>query len=178
MKKTAFIFILTLAGAMAWGQDNEAMSQQAAMQKLKWLVGEWEGKSEVNVDGQQQITFVKESITPMLNGTIFTISAQGTAPDSASKELTLVYNSFGVISYNAADKKYHWRTWRNPGDKYDETTFKVTDSTFEYITKESGGFMRYRAHLNSADQWVETGEYSHDKETWGLFITMKLNRLK
>jgi hypothetical protein len=177
MKRTAllligiFYFITT-----SLSQETKAQTQQFAMEQLKWLVGRWTGKSEVTVEGHRQVTYVQEIITPMLNGTIFTVSARGTATDSATNKMTLVYNSFGVVSYNVKEKQYRWRTWRNPGDSYDEATFKVNENSFEYIANENGGYMRYKANLNEQGQWVETGEFSKDKIVWGLFITMTLNK--
>lgn len=179
MKKTAlllisiFYFIIT-----SFSQETKTQTQQFAMEQLKWLVGKWTGKSEVTVGGHTQITYVQEIITPMLNGTIFTVSARGTATDSATNKITLVYNSFGVVSYNVKEKQYRWRTWRNPGDSYDESTFRVDENSFEYIANENGGFMRYKANLNEQGQWLETGEFSKDKQIWGMFITMTLNKRK
>jgi len=177
MIKTALLltFLLCFAGA-SYSQETKEQTQQDAMEQLKWLTGRWTGKSEVTVEGHTQVTYVQEIITPMLDGTIFTISARGTALDSATNKMTLVYNSFSVVSYNVKEKQYHWRTWRNPGDSYDDETIKVVDNTFEYITNENGGFVRYKASLNDQGQWIETGEFSKDKQTWGLFIKMTLNK--
>lgn len=176
MKKTAFLlFNLIVLITFSFAQDTKVQTQQAAMQQLRWLVGRWTGTSEVNVDSNKQVTYVQEIITPMLNGTIFTVSARGAAVDSANK-MSLVYNSFGVISYNVKEKQYHWRTWRNPGDSYDDAVVKVDDNSFEYISNENGGYIRYKATLNENGQWTESGEYSKDKETWGLFINMLLNK--
>jgi hypothetical protein len=177
MKKTAlllislFFFVLT-----CFSQETKAQTQQTAMDQLKWLVGRWTGKSEVTVEGHTIVTYVQEIIAPMLDGTIYTVSARGTSMDSATGKIKPVYSSFGVISYNVKEKQYRWRTWRNPGDSYDEATFKVGDNSFEYISNENNGYMRYKANLNEQGQWVETGEFSKDKQTWGLFINMTLNR--
>lgn len=177
MKKGALLLLgLIVFVTASFAQETKAQTQQAAMQQLRWLVGRWSGTSEVNVDSNRQVTYVQEIITPMLNGTIFTVSARGTALDSATNKMTLVYSSFGVVSYNVKDKQYRWRTWRNPGDSYDEMNFKVGENSFEFIANENGGYMRYKASLNENGQWIETGEYSKDKQTWGLFINMTLNK--
>jgi hypothetical protein len=177
MKKGALLlFCFFVFGAAVFAQDTKAQPQQSAMQQLKWLIGRWTGKSEVNVDGKKQVTLIQQIITPMLNGAIYTVSARGTATDSATNKTALVYNAFGVISYNVKDKQYRWRTWRNPGDSYDEANIKVGENSFEFIASENGGFIRYKASLNEKGQWIETGEYSKDKQTWGLYITMTLNK--
>jgi len=177
MKKTALLLLhLLLVITATFSQETKTQTQQAAMQQLRWLIGRWTGKSEVTVPGNRQLTNVQEIITPMLNGTIFTVAARGTAIDSVTNKMTLVYNSFGVISYNIKDKQYHWRTWRNPDDSYDEAIIKVGENSFEYITNENNGSMRYIATLNDNGQWVETGELSKDKQSWGQFATMTLNK--
>lgn len=156
------------------GQGTKAETQQDAMQHLRWLTGTWRGTSELIVAGKKQITYIQETIKPVLDGTIFTVSAIGKAADTSTQKLTLVYNSFGVISYDVQNRQYRWKTWRNPGNTYDENTFKVGDHSFEYIAGENGGYMRYKATLNEQSQWIETGEFSKDNATWRLFITMKL----
>ena len=177
MKKTALLLIsLFYFITASFSQETKAQTQQAAMEQLKWLIGKWSGKSEVTVEGHTDVTYVQEIINPMLDGTIYTVAAQGSAIDSAKDKMKPVYNSFGVISYNTKEKQYRWRTWRNPGDSYDEATFKVGDKSFEYISNENGGYMRYKANLNEQGQWVETGEFSKDKQTWGLFIRMTLTK--
>ncbi len=176
MKKTALLLIAFLYFLGSSAQETKTQTQQAAMQQLRWLIGRWTGTSEVIVEDNKYQTYVQEIITPMLNGTIYTVSARGTAKDSITNKMALVYNSFGVISYNVKDKQYRWRTWRNPGDSYDEATFKVGDNSFEYLSNENGGFVRYKANLNEKGQWVETGEYTKDKQTWSLFINMTLNK--
>jgi hypothetical protein len=177
MKRTALLLISFFVFITAsFSQETKAQTQQAAMQQLKWLAGRWTGKSELSVEGHTIVTYVQEIIAPMLDGTIFTVSARGSSMDSATGKIRPVYNSFGVISYNVKEKQYRWRTWRNPGDSYDEATFKVDENSFEYIASENGGYMRYRAKLNEQGQWIETGEFSKDKQTWGLFITMTLNK--
>ena len=178
MKKAGLLLLSLLVFSIAaFSQETaKAQTQQTAMQRLRWLIGRWSGTSEVNVENNRQVTYVQQIITPMLNGTIFTVSARGTALDSATNKMALVYNSFGVISYNVKEKQYRWRTWRNPGDSYDEAAINIADSSYEYIANENDGFMRYKSRLNEKGQWVETGEYSKDKQTWGLFINMTLNK--
>jgi hypothetical protein len=179
MKKAALLLISIFYFITASiSQETKAQTQQAAMQQLKWLVGRWTGRSELSVEGHTIVTYVQEIITPMLDETIYTVSARGSSIDSTTGKIKAVYNSFGVISYNIKEKQYRWRTWRNPGDSYDEAAFKVGENLFEYISNENGGYMRYKANLNEQGQWVETGEFSKDKQTWGLFIKMTLNKRK
>src|SRR5689334_5951105 len=130
MKKTALLLIGLLYFIYpSFSQETKAQTQQMAMQQLKWLIGRWTGRSELTVEGQTIVTYVQEIITPMLDETIFTVSARGTSIDSATNKMKLVYNSFGVVSYNVKEKQYRWRTWRNPGDTYDEESFKVGENS-------------------------------------------------
>lgn len=177
MKITALLLMsLLYCITLSFSQETKVQTQQSAMQQLKWLVGRWTGKSELTVDGHTQVTYVQEIITPMLNGTIYTVSARGTTTDSVTNKTTLVYNSYGIISYNVKDKQYRWRTWRNPGDSYDENAIKVDEDSFDYISNENSGAVRYKANLNDKGQWEETGEVAKDKQNWTVFITMTLNK--
>jgi len=177
MKMTALLLISVFSFInSAFSQETKEQTQLAAIQELKWLSGRWTGKSVLTVEGDTIVTYIQEIIAPMLNGTIYTVSARGSSMDSATGKMKTVYNSFGVISYNVKDKQYRWRTWRNPGDSYDEATFKVGENSFEYIANDNGGYKRYKANLNEQGEWVETGEFSKDKLTWGLYIKMTLSK--
>ena len=177
MKKGAlWLLSLIVFIATTYAQETKVQTQQASMQQLRWLIGRWSGTSEITVDSSKQTTYIQEMITPMLNNTIFTVSARGTAFDSVTNKMTLVYNSFGVISYNVKEKQFHWRTWRYPGVDYDDAIIKVDSNAFEYITNENGGYIRYKASLNENGQWIETGESSKDKQSWDLFVSMILTK--
>ncbi len=176
MKKPALLIPALLFTITCLCQETRAETQQNAMQKLHWLAGIWKGKSELNAGGKRQTTNIQEIIKPALDGTIYTVLAKGTAMDSATQKQVVVYNSFGVVSYDEKSRQYRWKTWRNPGEAYDENAFKVGDNSFEYVASENGGSMRYKANLDETGQWIETGEYSKDNATWAVFITMKLTR--
>src|SRR4051794_40367240 len=99
MKKTALLLISIFYFITAsFSQETKAQTQQAAMQQLKWLVGRWTGRSELSVEGHTIVTYVQEIITPMLDETIYTVSARGSSMDSTTGKIKPVYNSFGVIS--------------------------------------------------------------------------------
>lgn len=156
------------------GAQKGNLEQKEAIAKLRWLVGNWSGYSTVTVDGEKRITNIRESIQPGLDGTILMINVWATDKDSNSNRQSLAYTSFSVISYNKKEDKYRWTTWRNSGNDYDEHSFKVGDQSFEYTSDENGGKTRYKAHLGSKGEFLETGEYSKNGDEWGQFITMTL----
>ncbi len=150
--------------------------QQEAMQKLRWMIGNWAGSSIVNIGDQKQLTNIRESIQSGLDGTILTINVIATDKDSNTRRQLLAYTSFSVISYDLKNKSYRWTSWRNSEKYYDEYSFSVDNNSFEYISNENGGKVRYKAKLGSDGEFLETGEYSKDGSSWGEFITMKLRK--
>lgn len=180
MKKGLLFLLLSSAILQVSAQDitieTKQEKQQNAIDQLQWLIGKWSGQSEVDVEGIHHTTFITETITPALDGTILTISARGTEADSLTKKMTVVYTSYSVISYDEKSKKYRWSTWRNPGNSYDSYDFKVGSNSYEYIADERGGKMRYTAQLNDKKEWTSTGDYSKDGLSWGKFITMILRK--
>ncbi len=151
--------------------------QIEAIEKLHWMTGSWSGTSLVNADNQQNLTNIRETVQPALDGTILLINVWATDKDTNTNRQSLAYTAFSVISYDLKNKKYKWTTWRNSGNAYDQHDFKVGDNSFEYTTDENGGKTRYRASFSNGE-FFETGEFSKNGDNWTQFITMKLQKRK
>ncbi len=154
------------------------MEQKEAIQKLRWMLGNWTGASVITVDNQKRVTHIKELVQPSLNGNILLITVRATDADSTTKKQSLAYTSFSVISYDVNNKKYRWTSWRTNGRDYEEQPFMVGVHSFEYITREDGKPVRYKAAFGSKGEFVETGEYQKKGSSWEEFITMKLIKNK
>lgn len=176
MKWSIFVFTLFFTTATLAQKGNT--EQKEAMQKLKWMIGNWTGKSFVNIDDEKHITYIRETVQSALDGTILLINVRATDADSINHKQSLAYTSFSVVSFNVADKKYRWTSWRTNGRDYEEEPFIAGDNSFEYTTKENGKDVRYKANLSSHGEFLETGEFKVNDTSWQQFIAMKLIKTK
>src|SRR5579875_3390443 len=147
MKGLLFVFTLISASATLAQKGNS--EQIEAMQKLRWMIGSWSGKSFINMDDEKRVTHIRETVQSSLDGTILLINVRATDADSISHKQSLAYTSFSVVSYDVANKRYRWTSWRTNGRDYEEEPFIVGDNSFEYSTKENGKAVRYKANLSS-----------------------------
>ena len=177
MKKLLIIAGSLFISILTFAQPTEKV-QKGAMQKLNWLIGEWAGTSEVNMGGKKSSVFVKETVRPNLDSTIFIINGQGTQKDSVTNTQRIVHDAFAVVSYDEKQNKFRWNAWRIPGGTYGELEIKLGNNSFEWMTQVKGGQTRYKATLNEKGQWIEIGEFSRDGVKWFKYITMVLDRVK
>ena len=177
MRYITMIVITLFYSSMLIAQRGNA-EQKAAIDKLRWMTGSWAGTSTVKTDSIMQVTNIRETIVSALDGTILQITVRATDKDTNTNRQSLAYTAFSVISYDLKDKKYVWTSWRNTENDYDQHSFTVGDNSFEYISKENGGQVRYKASSGSNGEFLETGEYSKNGSDWGQFITMKLLKVQ
>ena len=173
MKKGFTLMISFCVSVCVFAQPGNK-EQKDAINKLKWMTGTWTGTSTVSVDDQTQVTNIREIVQPALDGTILQITVRATDKDTTTRRQSLAYTSFSVISYDLKNKKYRWTTWRNNGNDYDQINFTVGNQSFEYISNENGGQVRYKAAPGSKGEFLETGEFSKNGTDWGKFISMQL----
>ncbi len=102
------------------------------------------------------------------------INVWATDKDTNTNRQSLAYTAFSVISYDVKTINTAGIRGETVVMLYDEHPFKVGDQSFEYVSDENGGQVRYKASLGSKGEFLETGEYSEDGTAWGEFITMKL----
>ncbi len=176
MKWAFFVFTL-ISAPVAFAQKGNK-EQKEAIQKLRWMIGNWTGKSFVNMDDEKRVTHIRETVQSSLDGTILLINVRATDADSISHKQSLAYTSFSVVSYDITNKKYRWTSWRTNGRDYEEEPFMAGDNSFEYTTKENGKGVRYKANLSSNGEFLETGEYQINNTSWQEFINMKLTKTK
>ena len=162
---------------MSFAQKGNS-EQKEAMQKLRWMIGSWAGKSFANIDNEKRVTYIRETVQSSLDNTILLINVRATDANSLSQKQSLAYTSFSVVSYDIAGKKYRWTSWRTNGRDYEEEPFIAGDNSFEYATKENGKGVRYKASLSNKGEFLETGEYQINNTSWQEFITMKLIKTK
>ncbi|MCE2997007.1 MAG: hypothetical protein ACK5RG_03085 [Cyclobacteriaceae bacterium] len=174
--KMLMIFFLAINCGIVSGQTPEK-TQKESIKKLSWLLGEWSGTGVVNMGGKKNIIlYLRESVRPSLDSTIYIINGQGFERDSLTKKDVMVHDAFAVVSFDERQNRFRWNAWRIPGGTYGDLAITLGDKSFEWSTNVQGGQTRYKARLNEKGQWIEVGEFSKDGIKWFEFITLTLDK--
>ncbi len=175
MKTISLLFLLIFLASIGYSQSPEII-QQNAMKKMEWLVGEWKGTAWTQMGPQNRDTVeMHESIVLELNGTILKIKGTGYHFNKEGNK-EVAHDAFAVVSYDVANQKYRWQSWRVPGGYFTEHEPEVGENSFSWIMETPQGKMKYKLQLNNKGQWHETGHFSRDGENWFPFFEMVLNK--
>ncbi|MBL8557369.1 MAG: hypothetical protein JNM47_01500 [Hyphomonadaceae bacterium] len=71
-------------------------TQQAAMARLSWMVGDWEGTGWIDMPGGRQTFRQVERIEMRLSGSVMVIEGRSYAGTPEA----LMFNALGVVSYD------------------------------------------------------------------------------
>jgi hypothetical protein len=161
-------------------QPPAVKAQLAAMKKLDWLVGEWQGAGWIEFGPGNRHTFRQsETIRRQAGGLALVVEGLGKGVMAGGKEEAVIHNAFAVISYNDKTQQYRWFAMRAADGKAIDIVPQVNDNGYIWAFEdERAGNIRFTATLNAKGQWVETGEGSRDGKTWTKFFEMTLDRVK
>lgn len=141
------------------------------MQKLDFLVGQWEGSGWSGMPGGGREMFTQtEDIQWKLDQTIITI--EGVGKQAGEK----IHHAFAVISYNAADQNYSFQSYTFDGRGGNFRAELENDSTFVWFIPVQGREIRYTLQILGDDTWHEVGETKNGEE-WIQFFEMNLDRV-
>jgi len=146
---------------------------RAAMDKIRFLEGNWKGSGWIRMGPQKHEFIQTESVTAHANGTVLTIDGLGR--DAANPEVP-VHQAFAVISYDQKAGKYLMRAFRADGNQVDADFAVNPDGSITWgFVHPMAGNIRY--HIRYEDnKWRENGETSRDGKTWMPFLEMTLER--
>ncbi len=157
-----------------------APTVKAAMAKLQWLVGEWEGEGwRAGSDGETETFTVRETIEPKLGGLILLIEGRGWSEGDDGARID-AHHAIGVFSYDAYGRRYHFDAFVKEG-RQTRTTPAVAENSFTWSHPAGpGAEMRYVAQLTDDGAWdgawLETGSYCRDDDCRQT-MEMRLTRI-
>jgi hypothetical protein len=162
------------AAAQAAPGDGGA-GARAAMDRLAFLVGEWEGDASMQRGpGTPERYRQAETVTREAGGTVLAIRGVGSRLLAGAEPAAVVHDAFAVITWDGA--RYRMRSHLADGRSGEfEVTLRENGLTWE-SPGPGGGRIRYLMDLTPAGEWVETGAWSADGATWRQFLEMKLRR--
>lgn len=143
--------------------DSEA---KAAISKLAFMTGQWEGEGwMMTPDGQKHPFSQTEDIAFKLDSTAILIEGHGKTGN------TVVHDALAVLTYNKDDKSYTLRSYLANGQQGDFKAELDNEKLTWYPTES----MRYVILLNEKGQWQEKGEFNRGND-WFQFFEMTLDR--
>jgi hypothetical protein len=150
---TSLLFFAPMQASAQGRPDSAALlaAQREAMQPLQAMNGVWRGTATlVEPNGEKRTITQTERIGPLLDGTLKVIEGRGYDADG-----NLLFNSFGIVSYNPATRGYSLRSHARglSGD----WVFVPTADGFSWEIPAGGATIRYTATIKG-DVLHEVGE--------------------
>lgn len=162
---------LTLIGLLFVLQTHAQVKSEDAMEKLKPLVGNWEGKAKSTTGPNQTILLDQsEVIEYRLDDRLLLIEGKG------YKEGNLEFNALASIWFDEEKQIYEMQSWLKTGEVTKAYFREIEKNNWEWGFDISQGQIRYNILIVEKDQWVEKGEFSPDGERWFPTFEMTLNR--
>ena len=176
VKKGAGLLLLVVCAAAMFGQAQpEADAALAAMKKLDFLHGDWQGESWVETRGTRRELMGMENVDWKLGRKLLLI--EGVHRDKMSGKID--HNAVTIITWDSSLKQYRVRAYQADGSTVDAEG-KLVDGRFEWGFRAPQGRIRVRyvIALDAMGRWKETGEVSPDGATWNKFYEMTLERTR
>ncbi len=171
------LFLMTSFPAFA--QKPETPNPEV-MNKLAFLVGNWQGEGSIMMGPGQKRTFTgTETVSMKLDGTILVIEGFHKSPATADGPERVIHNALAVVSFDRASGKYKFQSYLSDGRATGAEASVPEKDTFVWsMTDARGGTSRFTIKLDEKGDWVEIGEYSMDGKAWRGFFEMRMKKVK
>lgn len=179
------IICLTLGFSTVFGQEmkkteDPQANRAAAMKKLDFLLGEWQGTGWIIIGRERKEFTVRESLRPKLDGKIVVVEGLGKSVDEKTGIEKVVHDAYGVFSYDEASGGISF-IWFKGGGERGETGIEFGDKSFvwSFEMPENKVTVRFTEKLTDKGNWQEIGEVSRDGgATWFKFFEMELSKVR
>lgn len=178
MRKPVLAVLLLSAAAVTLAQAPRGAptgdAERAAMAKLDYMAGRWEGEGWMDMGGGRNGFRGSETVQKKLRGVALLVEGDFTGKLGSTGQEGPVHTTLGVISYDARAGKYRLASWLATGNSgtHDLT---LTADGWQWELEIPQARIRYTAKFSS-DQWLEIGERSSDGTTWNQFFEMTLRK--
>ena len=167
----AFAVALFAALPASAADAPDKAAHQAAMAKLSFLVGEWEGGGMMAMGPGPRLPFTQtERIQFKHDGTLLLIEGQGKAPQTGA----VVHDALAVMTFDTASQKYRFRSFAAVG-RFVDTEAAVEGNKMIWWMNAGPQKIRYTITVDNG-VWREIGERSADGTTWTAFFEMTVKR--
>ncbi|MGA0558080.1 DUF1579 family protein [Larkinella sp. VNQ87] len=171
--KCSLIFLTYVLFSLLYPGKSLAQSRDA-MQKLRFLEGQWKGAAEAILGPGKKVNMVQtENVQMKLNDRVLLIEGTG------REQGQVVFQALAVAAYDSLNRKYTMKAFRDNGQSTDAYLDVKGENWLEWGFNTERGKIRYTIRLNSKGQWHEVGEFSpNGGETWYKSFEMTLDKLK
>jgi hypothetical protein len=168
--KTAVSFCFWILSLTGFAQEPKEIV--AAIRKLQFLEGVWQGKGWIQ-DGNTKRHFNEtETVSVKLGGTLMQIDVYGTSAESDS---VIINSGLAVIRYNVTSKKYEMHFFQADGSVAEAQVIIKDKNTAEINLNRGSSYTRFV--IGTRDNvWFEQAFTSSDGKDWEQFFEMKLVR--
>jgi hypothetical protein len=172
-KALGWALLLAAPALMAQMRQPDAGAQRAAMKKLEFLVGEWEGEARVmRGPGGPVAVRQSERVQMKLGGLLLLV--EGTGRDAQTGEVK--FQALATVSYDDVAGQYRFRS--HSEGRYLDTEMKVEERGFAWGFEAGPARVTYRMKLDEKGEWVEQGEMALGAGAPRPMLEMRVKRVK
>lgn len=164
------------AAAQPPGQQHQPPAPQvkAAMAKLAWLEGAWEGTGWRDGPHGRETFNASEKAHWELDGLVLVFHGRGW-DEKDTGETVEGHKAFGVLSFEPFSQTYHFDAFVKEGYQT-RSNAEVGDNQYRWSYPAGPEMeMRFRARLTGDGEWLETGERCAG-EACTKFFEMRLKK--
>ncbi len=174
MQKLIILFGILIFPSLILSQEDSKIMKEA-MQKISFLDGKWAGSGWQIGQDRQKYTFNQtEDIFFAVDGEALIV--KGLGKSKVEGEDRVIHNALAVITYNAKDKDYDFRSYAAGKGAGNYKGQVIKENHFEWYMENPQSKIRFTITLNDKGQWYEIGE-AKVGENWFQFFEMTLDRL-
>jgi hypothetical protein len=128
----------------------------AAMKKLSFLVGEWQGESWSQMGPDKRTSKGTEIVQSKLGGLLLVIDGR------FETDGKVTHNAYGVLSYDPRAEQYRFHAYTGNGQMADAKV-ELKEVGFDWSFQPNPGItIRYEMRLDDKGEWVEKGYFVRD----------------
>src|SRR5690606_19009427 len=141
--------VTAFAGGDLAAQIPDPAVAQAAMAKLDFMVGRWQGDAWQLRGTERVQTGMLETVERKLGGAVLLVEGRGTIAVAGADE-RVVHHALGVISFDAARGAYTLRSYLATGQSGD-FALTLLDGGVRWSREVPGGTVRNTAHFTTGE---------------------------
>lgn len=170
MRKSLLILLIAMP-LPAQGPAPELEATKAAIRKLEFMTGEWEGNGWHQMGPKRSEFTSKERVRLAAGGTAVLVEGDHRGSDGN-------FEAVGLISWNEKAKAYEFRSHTSEGRAGLSDLTVTGERRAEWTFTVPQGRIRYTLDMGEGNTWTEVGEFSRDGKEWRKFFEMSLKRVK
>jgi len=178
MKSLLLVLICLLSSLTNLKAQENINAANNSIEKLKFIVGTWEGEGWMMTQTGKEFTRIKETASCKAGCTVLAIEGLGIKTNPDTKEETIVHDAFGVMYLDKKTNALMMRAYKD-GNENESVVEFIEEKKIRWVLDiPNGSKVRFTADYTIENKWTEIGEFSRDGENWMQFLGMELTKLE